>query len=105
MHCIQQSLFMGVCCVTKFHVCMFSSDEDEEGERQRVSERSVPLSPLERFFSDDSVKQHKKKKPSKITEGKEEKPKLKKKKKKEVSGSQFQAWSQLVNLYLISVIY
>ncbi|XP_016350308.1 LOW QUALITY PROTEIN: chromodomain-helicase-DNA-binding protein 5-like [Sinocyclocheilus anshuiensis] len=53
-------------------------DEDEEGERQR----SVPLSPLERFFSeDDSVKQHKKKKPSKIMEGKE--PKVKKKKKKE----------------------
>ncbi|XDV51511.1 hypothetical protein PO909_020374 [Leuciscus waleckii] len=52
-------------------------DEDEEGERQ-----SVPLSPLERFFSeDDSVKQHKKKKPSKIMEGKE--PKVKKKKKKE----------------------
>jgi len=38
------------------------------------------LSPLERFFSeDDSVKQHKKKKPSKIMEGKE--PKVKKKKK------------------------
>ncbi|XP_016094246.1 chromodomain-helicase-DNA-binding protein 5 [Sinocyclocheilus grahami] len=53
-------------------------DEDEEGERQR----SVPLSPLGRFFSeDDSVKLHKKKKPSKIMEGKE--PKVKKKKKKE----------------------
>ncbi|KAA0707630.1 Chromodomain-helicase-DNA-binding protein 5 [Triplophysa tibetana] len=58
-------------------------DEDEEGERERSSVRSVPLSPLERFFHDDSVNQHKKKKPSKITEGKEEKPKLKKKKKKE----------------------
>uniref|UniRef100_A0A8C1I0I0 Large ribosomal subunit protein eL22 n=1 Tax=Cyprinus carpio TaxID=7962 RepID=A0A8C1I0I0_CYPCA len=56
-----------------------NQDEDEEGERRR----SVPLSPLERFFSeDDSVKQHKKKKPSKIMEGKE--PKVKKKKKKEV---------------------
>ncbi|KTF79206.1 hypothetical protein cypCar_00045074, partial [Cyprinus carpio] len=52
--------------------------EDEDG----ALRRSVPLSPLERFFSeDDSVKQHKKKKPSKIMEGKE--PKVKKKKKKE----------------------
>lgn len=60
-------------------LCFFS-DEDEDGELRR----SVPLSPLERFFSeDDSVKQHKKKKPSKIMEGKE--PKVKKKKKKEVT--------------------
>ncbi|XP_015457462.3 chromodomain-helicase-DNA-binding protein 5 isoform X1 [Astyanax mexicanus] len=50
------------------------ADEDEEDERD-----NVPLSPLERFFSDnDSVKQ-KKKKPSKLKEGKM--PKVKKKKK------------------------
>lgn len=60
-------------------LCFFS-DEDEDGVRRR----SVPLSPLERFFSeDDSVKQHKKKKPNKMMEGKE--PKVKKKKKKEVT--------------------
>ncbi|XP_037388156.1 chromodomain-helicase-DNA-binding protein 5 isoform X3 [Pygocentrus nattereri] len=50
------------------------ADEDEEDERD-----SMPLSPLERFFSDDDSVKQKKKKPSKLKEGKM--PKVKKKKK------------------------
>ncbi|XP_041946627.1 chromodomain-helicase-DNA-binding protein 5 isoform X2 [Alosa sapidissima] len=50
-------------------------DEDEESAGRRV-----PLSPLDRFFSDDeSLKEQKKKKPAKLKEGKM--PKVKKKKK------------------------
>lgn len=49
-------------------------DEDDEGERN-----SVPLTPLDSFFSDDSLKQQKKKKPKKMKEGKM--PKVKKRKK------------------------
>lgn len=50
-------------------------DEDDEGERN-----TVPLTPLESFFSDnDSLKQQKKKKPKKMKEGKM--PKVKKRKK------------------------
>ncbi|XP_072522580.1 chromodomain-helicase-DNA-binding protein 5 isoform X2 [Salminus brasiliensis] len=50
------------------------ADEDEEDERD-----SMPLSPLERFFSDNDTVKQKKKKPSKLKEGKM--PKVKKKKK------------------------
>ncbi|XP_036415850.1 chromodomain-helicase-DNA-binding protein 5 [Colossoma macropomum] len=50
------------------------ADEDEEDERD-----SMPLSPLERFFSDDDSVKQKKKKPGKLKEGKM--PKVKKKKK------------------------
>lgn len=50
-------------------------DEDDEGERH-----TVPLTPLDSFFSDDdSLKQQKKKKPKKMKEGKM--PKVKKRKK------------------------
>ncbi|XP_067359440.1 chromodomain-helicase-DNA-binding protein 5 isoform X1 [Channa argus] len=50
-------------------------DEDDEGERH-----TVPLAPLDSFFSDDdSLKQQKKKKPKKMKEGKM--PKVKKRKK------------------------
>lgn len=50
-------------------------DEDDEGERN-----TVPLTPLDSFFSDDdSLKQQKKKKPKKMKEGKM--PKVKKRKK------------------------
>ncbi|XP_071229844.1 chromodomain-helicase-DNA-binding protein 5-like isoform X3 [Salvelinus alpinus] len=50
-------------------------DEDEEGEHN-----TVPLTPLDSFFSDDdSLKQQKKKKPKKMKEGKM--PKVKKRKK------------------------
>ncbi|XP_058487338.1 chromodomain-helicase-DNA-binding protein 5 isoform X2 [Solea solea] len=50
-------------------------DEDDEGERN-----TIPLTPLDSFFSDDdSLKQQKKKKPKKIKEGKI--PKVKKRKK------------------------
>ncbi|XP_030632504.1 chromodomain-helicase-DNA-binding protein 5 [Chanos chanos] len=62
-------------------------DEDDEGEPMRV-----PLSPLERFFSeDDSIKQQKKKKPSKPKESKM--PKVKKKK-KEVGASGLEELSE-----------
>lgn len=50
-------------------------DEDDEGERN-----TVPLTPLDSFFSDsDSLKQQKKKKAKKMKEGKM--PKVKKRKK------------------------
>ncbi|XP_014022106.2 chromodomain-helicase-DNA-binding protein 5 isoform X4 [Salmo salar] len=50
-------------------------DEDEEGQRN-----TVPLTPLDSFFTDnDSLKQQKKKKPKKMKEGKM--PKVKKRKK------------------------
>lgn len=50
-------------------------DEDDEGERH-----TVPLAPLDSFFSDDdSLRQQKKKKPKKMKEGKM--PKVKKRKK------------------------
>ncbi|KAM7422043.1 hypothetical protein PAMA_010229 [Pampus argenteus] len=49
-------------------------DEDDEGERN-----TVPLTPLDSFFSDESLKQQKKKKPKKMKEGKM--PKVKKRKK------------------------
>ena len=50
-------------------------DEDDEVERN-----TVPLTPLNSFFSDDeSLKQQKKKKPKKMKEGKM--PKVKKRKK------------------------
>lgn len=56
--------------MTNLHaVC---ADEDEETERVRV-----PLSPLERFFSDEDLIKQKKKKPSKQKEGRT--PKVKKK--------------------------
>ncbi|KAI4827701.1 hypothetical protein KUCAC02_031079 [Chaenocephalus aceratus] len=50
-------------------------DDDDEGERN-----TVPLTPLDSFFSDsDSLKQQKKQKPKKMKEGKM--PKVKKRKK------------------------
>jgi prophage tail gpP-like protein len=53
-------------------VCL---DEDEDGQRN-----TVPLTPLDSFFTDnDSLKQQKKKKPKKMKEGKM--PKVKKRKK------------------------
>ena len=56
-------------------MCVCPPDEDEEGAGRRV-----PLSPLDRFFSDDeSLKEQRKKKPAKLKEGKM--PKVKKKKK------------------------
>ncbi|KAK1901286.1 Polyribonucleotide nucleotidyltransferase [Dissostichus eleginoides] len=52
-------------------------DDDDEGERN-----TVPLTPLDSFFSDsDSLKQQKKQKPKKMKEGKM--PKVKKRKKEE----------------------
>lgn len=61
-------------------VCL---DEDEEGQRN-----TVPLTPLDSFFTDnDSLKQQKKKKPKKMKEGKM--PKVKKRK-KEVSSIRLQ---------------
>ncbi|GLD67263.1 chromodomain-helicase-DNA-binding protein 5 [Lates japonicus] len=60
-------------------------DEDDEGERN-----TVPLTPLDSFFSDDdSLKQQKKKKPKKMKEGKM--PKVKKRKKEEKEGIQWEA--------------
>lgn len=50
------------------------SDEDDEGERN-----TVPLTPLDRFFSDDESLKQQKKKPKKMKEGKL--PKVKKRKK------------------------
>lgn len=56
-------------------------DEDDEGERN-----TVPLTPLDSFFSDDdSLKQQKKKKPKKMKEGKM--PKVKKRKKEVMCNS------------------
>lgn len=45
-------------------MCLFP-DEDDEGERH-----SVPLSSLSSFYTEDSLKQQKKKKNKKIKEGK-----------------------------------
>lgn len=63
-HVVLNAMFVFVC-----------QDEDEEGEHN-----TVPLTPLDSFFTDnDSLKQQKKKKPKKMKEGKM--PKVKKRKK------------------------
>lgn len=72
------------------------ADEDEESAARRV-----PLSPLDRFFSDDeSLKEQKKekKKPAKLKEGKM--PKVKKKKKEVKEDSIFFFFFAVVGLFL-----
>ncbi|KAJ4940370.1 hypothetical protein JOQ06_026677 [Pogonophryne albipinna] len=68
-------------------------DDDDEGERN-----TVPLTPLDSFFSDsDSLKQQKKQKPKKMKEGKM--PKVKKRK-KEMAGIVVRKYSDCAKLAL-----
>lgn len=85
-----------------------SPDEDDEGERH-----TVPLTPLDSFFSDDeSLKQQKKKKPKKMKEGKM--PKVKKRKKEvrcnshsipSVMTSDTTAWQAFLALAVPRILY